>query len=182
MRYLIGFIGALLLLGMVGGLVVWSGAYNFAASEAHAGAVRSVIDTALHKSVASRADALEAPTFTQNDLRRGAREFAEYCVHCHGAPGVQPHEWTTGMRPDPPSLSRAAREWTTEEIFWIVKHGIKMTGMPAFGDTESDETIWQIAGFVDRLPELSAPEYARLQAQLGSEEAGGHAHGSGHGH
>ena len=182
MRYLIGFIGALVLLLVVGGLVVWTGAYNFAATEAHAGAVRSVIDTALHKSVASRADALEAPKFTEADLRHGAREFAEYCVHCHGAPGVKPHEWATGMRPDPPALSRAAREWTTEEIFWIAKHGIKMTGMPAFGDTESDETIWHIAGFVKRLPQLSAAEYARLQGELSSKEGGGHAHKSGHQH
>ena len=182
MRYLTGFIAALVLAVVVGALVIWTGAYNFAASDAHAGAVRSLIDTALHKSVASRADALEAPQLTAADIRHGAREFAEYCVHCHGAPGVKPHEWTTGMRPDPPPLPRAAREWSVEEIFWIVKHGIKMTGMPAFGDTESDKTIWHIAGFVNRLPQMSAAEYARLQADFQSEEKGGHGHGASHQH
>ena len=182
MRYLIGFAGALLLAVIVGGLIIWTGAYNFAATDAHASVVRSLIDTALHKSVASRADDLQAPEFTDADLRHGAREFAEYCVHCHGAPGVKPHEWTTGMRPNPPPLSRAAREWSVEETFWIVKHGIKMSGMPAFGDTESEKTMWHIAGFVNRLPQMSAAEYARLQAQLASEEGGGSKEGGGHGH
>lgn len=179
MRFALGFAAAVLLAILTCAIVVWTGAYNFAASEAHAGAVRSMIDTALHQSVAARADGLQAPPLSQADLRNGAREFGEYCVHCHGAPGVEPHEWTTGMRPDPPSLSEAAREWSTEEIFWIVKHGIKMTGMPAFGDTESDRTIWQIAGFVNRLPQISPSEYARLQAQLGSGQGDGH---SGHQH
>ena len=180
MKYLAGFAGAILLALIVGATVVWGGLYNVAASEPHRGAVRSVIDTALVNSVQRRAEGLQPPRFTRAQLEEGYREFAEYCVHCHGAPGSEPHEWTAGMRPEPPDLSKAARQWSTAELFWIVKHGIKMTGMPAFGETEPDETIWSIAGFVKRLPDMSPEQYAALEAQLD----GGHSHGgeAGHGH
>ena len=174
MRYLAGFVGAILIFLIAGALVVWLGLYNFAASEAHPGAVRSAIDTALHNSVARRARGLQAPQETREGLREGAREFIEYCVHCHGAPGVEPHEWASGMRPNPPDLARAANDWSTEQVFWIVKHGIRMTGMPPFGDSESDETIWRIAAFVKRLPQIDAPTFARLDRELGSEP---HRHG-----
>lgn len=183
MRFLAGFVSAFLLMVIAGAIIVWTGAYNFAASEAHAGSVRSVIDTALQQSVQCRADELRAPAnFTPAQLREGFQEFTEYCVHCHGAPGSKPHEWTTGMRPAPPDLSRASRDWTLEQTFWIVKHGIKMTGMPAFGDTESDRTIWNIAAFVKRLPNMTAQEYGQLRAQAGGSESGGHGDGHAHSH
>lgn len=183
MRFLSGFVTAFAVLGVAAAIAIWSGVYNFAASEPHAEVVRSVINTALRNSVAERAESLAAPgNLTEQQIHQGAREFAEYCVHCHGAPGVKPHAWTRGMLPEPPPLSRAATSWSVEEIFWIAKHGIKMTGMPAFGVTESDETIWQIAAFVKRLPEMGPQEYARLQAALGKENGGGHSHAPGKGH
>ena len=172
MRFAMGFISAFVLLIVVIAAAIWTGAYNFAASEAHNVSLRSVIEIALRRSVSRRADALTPPAaFGREDLRNGAREFMEYCVHCHGAPGVEPDEWATGMRPDPPDLGLAAAEWTTEEIFWIVKHGINMTGMPAFGDTESDPTIWRITAFVKQLPRITPDEYARIEVQLGGRHA-----------
>ncbi|MDP8993845.1 MAG: cytochrome c [Pseudomonadota bacterium] len=182
-NFFLGAASALLLIAAAVGIAIWTGAYNFAASQAHPGAVREGIDTALQRSVAARAEGLRAPAVTPEQLRHGAGEFIEYCVHCHGGPGVQPHEWTRGMRPQPPHLAEAATRWTTEEVFWIVKHGIGMTGMPSFGTTASDETIWHIAAFVKRLPQTSTAEFARLQAELGSDGATeGHSHAAGEGH
>ena len=185
MPFLLGILATVGVIVLAGAVVVWSGAYNFAATDPHSPAFRSVIDAALHQSVAERAADLQAPaSFTPEQIRSGAQEFMEYCVHCHGAPGVKPHEWTTGMSPNPPALSRAATQWSTAEIFWIVKHGIKMTGMPPFGDSESDRTIWNIAGFVERLPSMSPQQYAKLKQSLSAESGngGGHGHGSGEGH
>lgn len=180
MRFLIGFIAGIAFLILVGLIVVWTGAYNVAATTGHAGVVRWAFDTTFRNSVKSRSDdqAMTAEMMRRADLRSGFQEFQEYCVHCHGAPGVKPHEWTSGMTPNPPSLSHAAREWTPGQIFWIVKHGVKMTGMPPFGDSESDETIRNITAFVKQLPEITPEEYARLQQQWGSGESGGHSHPS----
>ena len=179
MRYLAGFVGALALALLVGAVVMWGGLYNFAATDPHNPVVRSAIDTAFTNWVERGADGLEPPgRFTTAQLENGFTEFQEYCVHCHGAPGDKPHEWTTGMRPEPPDLSRATRKWTIPQTYWIVKNGIKMTGMPAFGDTESDRTIWNISAFVNQLPNMSAEEYRALSQRLG----GGHSHaGEGHG-
>ena len=182
MRFLFGFlagIGFLLLAGLV---VIWTGAYNVAASSGHAGIVRWAFDSTFHNSVEARADdsAITPEMIRSADLRSGFREFQEYCVHCHGAPGVQPHDWTSGMVPNPPELSTVAGEWTPQQIFWIVKNGVKMTGMPAFGDTESDETIRNIAVFVDRLEGMSPQAYAQLRSRWGGAEgahSGGHSHG-----
>ena len=182
MRFGLGFIAGVAFLLIAGLLVIVTGAYNVAASTGHAGIVRWAFDTAFRNSVEARADdtGLTAQSFRNADLRSGFREFQEYCVHCHGAPGVQPHGWTSGMVPNPPDLSRAAAKWTPQQIFWIAKNGVKMTGMPAFGDTESDATIRDIAAFVDRLEGMSPAAYAELRKRWASsegEQQGGHGHG-----
>lgn len=165
-----GILGTLLALAAIGLIVVYTGAYNVAATDGHTPLARWAFDTTMKNSVRSRAAGLEAPEFTPAGLRAGAREFAEYCVHCHGGPGAEPHEWASGMLPNPPRLSHAAETWSVEEIFWIAKHGIKMSGMPPFAD-EGDEALWNIAAFVDRLPAMTAEEYRAL---TGGSEGGGH--------
>jgi mono/diheme cytochrome c family protein len=176
MRFLSGFLAALGLLFIVGLAIVWSGAYNVAATAGHTGPVRWIFDTTLHYSVESRADEVPQALFRNADLQAGFRDFQEYCVHCHGAPGVETHEWASGMVPNPPELSKAVSQWSQREIFWIVKHGIKMTGMPAFGDSESDETIRNITAFVDRMEGMSPEKYSALRQQWAS--SGGNQEGA----
>jgi mono/diheme cytochrome c family protein len=74
---------------------------------------------------------------------------------------VEREEWASGMRPRPPELVEVAGEWEAREVFWIAKHGIKLSGMPAFGPTHEDATIWNIAAFVKALPAMTPEEYAR---------------------
>jgi len=78
------------------------------------------------------------------------------------------------MRPQPPDLSEAAAEWTPQEIFWIVKHGVKMTGMPAFGPSHGDDTLWNVAAFVKQLPAMTPERYGSY-----SSGGGGHQHSEG---
>ena len=178
MRFALGFVSCVAIAMIVGLTIMFTGAYNVAASEPHAGIVRWVLDTTFHNSVRARSDeqTMQPTPAGNTNLRAGFREFQEYCVHCHGAPGVKRAEWASGMTPMPPNLSRAAKEWSPDEIFWIVKHGVKMTGMPPFGDTESDQTIRNIAAFVDRLPEISPAEFSRMQQAWGTPS--GHQHGA----
>ena len=66
------------------------------------------------------------------------------------------------MHPDPPDLGKATGDLSTADVFWIAKHGLKMTGMPAFGKTDGDDELWKVASFVKHLSTTSPQEYAAL--------------------
>jgi len=154
-------------------IFVYAGAYNVAASEEHGDVVRWSLDKTMHRSVANRATPIELPRNpSQALLAEGAGHYAGSCVHCHGAPGQEPSDWSRGMRPRPPHLVEAAKHWDPREIHWIVTNGIKMTGMPAFGSHHTPEQLLALTAFVNALPGLSADDYAGLTAS--APESGGH--------
>lgn len=159
----LGVVGTLLTCIAIWLILTYTGAYNVAASAQHADVVRWTLDTTMHRSVANRAGGAAIPEeVSETVLAEGAEHYAASCAHCHGAPGAEPAHWSRGMRPTPPHLVEAASEWTLEEIHWIITHGIKMTGMPAFGEHHPPEEIGAIAAFVNALPGLAADDYARL--------------------
>lgn len=163
----------LLLLLVLGSITfIYSGAYNVAATAAHTGIVRWALNTTQKRSVAVRADDIAVPpALDQDALLHGFEHFREMCVVCHGAPGVDRGEFGQGLTPTPPELSQEAEEWTASELFWIIKHGIKLAGMPAFGRTHSDDEIWGIVSFLQRLARMSPPEYQQWVDQYASGEA-----------
>lgn len=172
---LAGALALLLLLIVAGATVIFGGLYPVAASKGYPPGVTWVLEKAMRNGVTSAADGLDPPPVTTAMVREGGSHFKAMCQRCHGGPGVKPHQFARYMDPDPPELTHAAEEWSRSEIFWIAKHGIKMTGMPAFGAYESDEELWKIASFVEQLPGITPAEYAALPA------AGGHGTGAGHG-
>lgn len=155
-----GIVGTLFVMAIIGLFVVSSGIYNIAATERHSAVVEWALDTAFQNSVRARSDAIVAPTFDSSMITAGAEGYKKMCAHCHGSVGADRAGWATGMRPKPPALAGAADEWSPGELFWLVKNGAKMTGMPAFGETHDDQTIWNIVAFVERMPDMSAEEYA----------------------
>ena len=156
----------MLLASLVVGLaVVYTGAYNVAATEEHTSVMRWAFDTTFHRSIKNRAADIEPPPNLTAMVETGAGEYKEMCQHCHGGPGVERDEWASGMRPRPPHLTEEAAEWEAKEVFWLVKHGAKMTGMPAFGPTHDDETLWGIAAMVKALPGMTPERYAALGHQ-----------------
>ena len=181
---LLGAAAMLLLLLVIGAIVLFGGLYPAAASKGYPPGVAWMLEKAMTNSVRSGAEGLQPPQPSPAEILEGGSHFKAMCQHCHGGPGVKAPQFATAMDPDPPELSHAAEEWSRSEIFWIAKHGIKMSGMPAFGAYESDGELWKIAAFVEQLPETSAAEYAAIPA------AGGHGHGEsegesgggGHGH
>lgn len=131
-------------------------------------------DTTFHRSVKARAADTEPPPNLTAMIERGASEYKEMCQHCHGGAGVDRDEWAQGMRPLPPYLNEEAPEWEAKEVFWLVKHGAKMTGMPAFGPTHDDETLWGIVAMVKELPAMTPERYAALGEQHGETASYGH--------
>jgi hypothetical protein len=99
-------------------------------------------------------------------IRTGARAFAvRGCPICHGAPGVEWAKFSEAMRPDPPDLSEVVKARTPEQLFWVIKNGIKMTGMPGFALVQADDReIWTIVAFVRRLPNVSEADYKAWSA------------------
>ena len=83
------------------------------------------------------------------------------CSECHLAPGVKRTEISQGLYPRAPELRRKTT-LTPAEQFWVVKHGIKMTGMPAWGVTHDDDLLWDVVAFVRKLPELTKEQYETL--------------------
>lgn len=180
--FLLGLLTAALVVALAGAGVVLTGAYDIAASRPHPPLERWALETTMEKSVARQAASLESPpNFMPADLRVGAGEYKAMCQQCHGGPGVGRDAWANGLTPQPPELVQAAEDWSTEEVFWLVKHGVKMTGMPAFGEHHSDEELWKLAAFVKTLPRVTPDAYAESTAAAGHGAARGEA-AAGHGH
>lgn len=183
-KILAAIVGTLAVLALAGLLLIYSGAYDVAASDEHSGPVQWVLETTMERSVASRAADLGMPALDDSAaLREGFHEYEEMCVVCHSAPGERRTNIAQGLNPRAPNLARAADQWTPQELFWITKHGVKMSGMPAFGPTHSDETLWAIVAFVRRLPQMSPEEYGMMKMQAeGAEQGSGEPAADGHQH
>ena len=97
----------------------------------------------------------------------GAALYQKHCVQCHGAPGVAPEEFALGMMPVPSNLVAAARERPPEQIYWFVRYGLKMSGMPAWDLRMSEADMWRVTAFVEALPRLSPVAYAEIIERAG---------------
>ena len=154
---------------------VWSGSYDIGADSAHTRPVYSMLETLRERSIATRAGRLQPPA-NLNDMaliRQGAGNYDAMCTGCHLGPGIEPTELSRGLYPAPPNLSKAG-EFVPSHHFWVIKHGIKASGMPAWGKSMGDEYIWGIVAFLRQLPKLDAARYRALVAS-----SGGHSHGGG---
>lgn len=155
-------LATLALAAAVGLAILYSGVVSIAASEPHLALTRWVLEVGMDRSMERHSLGLEAPvTYTEEQIRHGFIHFNEMCVLCHTAPGMKPSEISQGMRPKPPELQKVVRELKDAETFWLIRHGIKFTGMPSFGKTHSENQIWGIVGFVKLLPDMSPQEYDR---------------------
>jgi mono/diheme cytochrome c family protein len=144
---------------------VYSGLYDISATDQHLAPTYYAIKKTMERSVARRAARIEVPSLgTPAQLERGLTLYRAHCVQCHGAPGVAPEPFALGLTPLPTPLARSGLDRTPAELFWVMKHGIKMTAMPAWEYRMPDEDIWAVVAFVKRLPKLSVPDYMAREA------------------
>ena len=115
-------------------------------------------------------DAPAAPPSDAVAVQKGAMAYATFgCVNCHGAPGVKWQKFSEGLHPDPPDLKDVAGELSEAQLFWVIKHGINMTGMPSFEQAGAkDDEIWSIVAFVKKLPSVSEADYKAWTARSGA--------------
>ena len=176
--FMSGFVAAILVLIAGATAVIYTGAYNVAADEDHTVLETRILSTAMTNSVKAHTGSITPPPSydDEHQVGHGFRLYDEMCVQCHGAPGKKPGEVGLGLRPEPRELSKVVRRWKTAELFWIVKHGIKATGMPAFGKTHTEEQLWSVVAFVQTLPDLSPERYKALDESTGPSHDHDHQH------
>ena len=171
---------------LAGWAFIYSGAFNAAADQPHSGVVFFLAQTARERSIAARSKDISVPNLADpKAIAAGASEYAEMCTGCHLAPGMEDNEMRSGLYPYPPNLAahrhdakedpQVARASAARQ-FWIIKHGIKMSAMPAWGKTHDDATIWSIVAFLQKLPMLTPQQYGEMTKESESvHEASGHA-------
>lgn len=145
---------------------VYAGIYNPAATVQHTAPVYWLLNLTMRQAVQRHARDIRVPTLDQPALHaRGALLYRAHCVQCHGAPGVAPDAFALGMMPLPANLALTARAWQDPaELYWVIKYGIKMSGMPAWEFRLSDADLWAVTGFVNTLPGLAPVDYQALPA------------------
>ncbi len=157
-------------------LFAWSGAYNFAADVPHTAAVGSLLETMRERSIETRAQGVQMPDLADpKRIAQGSGNYDAMCVGCHLAPGMAESELSKGLYPAPPNLSKEKIE--PNRAFWVIKHGIKASGMPAWGKSMSDEYVWNMAAFLQALPGLDEGKYKTMVASSSGHH---HDHGAAH--
>ena len=153
---------------------IYSGIYDVSASRPHTALVKWVMSTTMRASVERRAKVIEAPDLKKEELvLAGVKDFEAMCVACHGAPDKRPDAMGQGLNPPAPDLKKSAQHLSAAELFWVVKNGIKMTGMPAWGATHEDAALWPVVALLTKLPKLNAAAYEDLLTR--AEGMGHHA-------
>ena len=166
-------VGALLVVVLAAAAFVWSGVYDVGADDTHTAPVHAILELLRDRSIAVRTSELDVPDMDDEArITQGAGNYAAMCTGCHLAPGMTGTEMSRGLSPAPPDLTRQTVD--PAKAFWVIKHGIKASGMPAWGRSMDDAYIWNMVAFLQVLPRLDPAGY---QALVASSE--GHSHGGG---
>ncbi|MGH8114636.1 MAG: c-type cytochrome [Rhodanobacteraceae bacterium] len=164
MRFVRAFILWLVIFVIAGAVFIWSGTYNVGADSPHWGVTKYLIGKVRERSVALRSADIKPPALDDPAMiQEGAEHYSKMCTGCHLAPGKTENGIRKGLYPHPPNLTRFAPR--PAEAFWVIKHGLKMTAMPAWGDSLDDQTIWQLVAYLQKQPKMSVAEYRQLSGQ-----------------
>ena len=164
------FVAGILVTLFVPIIVLALGAINMGADVKPGLIERTLAPWAVDRSVAKRAPKEKNPhAGDPAAIATGLDHYRENCLICHGAPDIAGAELSKGLNPPAPSLDKGENDTPDGELFWFIKHGIRMTAMPAFGPTHTDEEIWKLVAFIRHLPDLTAQERDSLRPADGEE-------------
>lgn len=157
-------LGALIAMG--GAAFIYLGVYNIAADEPHTPVVYAVLERLRNQSIQAHARGISPPAdlAAAQRVSVGAGLYGEMCSGCHLGPGVDKSEMSQGLYPQAPELARVAQRLTPAQQFWIIKHGVKLSAMPAWGKTHPDPLVWDMVAFVRKLPAMTTEQYKALVA------------------
>ena len=169
---------------------MWLGMYNMGADSPHWKTTVAMLTMMRERSIEKHAASIQVPASLDDPaiILKGAGQYAAMCAGCHLAPGMADSEIRPGLYPQPPDLGKVRVD--PREAFWVIKHGIKMSTMPAWGFSHDDATIWSMVAFLKKLPGMTPAEYRAIVAKAPPDEdmgpmdagtmpGGGHVHGHG---
>jgi len=162
MRFL-AFVGIIAIVVAIGAAVFFFGGfYSVAGTQEDSGIVAAALIHIRQTSIDRHA--VELPSISLDDpaiVQAGARAFsARGCVNCHGGPGANWAKFSEGLHPSPPDLKEIVNGLEPRQLFWVVKNGINMTGMPSLGPIGvPDAEIWTIVAFLKKLPTVSDQDF-----------------------
>ncbi|HCA27546.1 MAG TPA: cytochrome C [Betaproteobacteria bacterium] len=165
MKYIKTVLVLLLTFALGVGVFAWSGMYNPGADSPHWKITYALLQTARERSVAHHAATITLPTNLDDPqlILKGAGQYAAMCIRCHLAPGTKDSELRLGLYPQPPNLSKVNID--PRKAFWVIKHGLKMSAMPAWGMSHDDATIWSMVAFLRKLPSMTPAQYKEIVAK-----------------
>ncbi|MBA3311664.1 MAG: c-type cytochrome [Planctomycetaceae bacterium] len=153
----------LALLAVGGAIGAASGVIPIAASSGHWPITEWFLKFSMSRSVATHSIGIEAPPLDDPRLvLMGAGHYETACRSCHGSPALHHPRVAAAMTPHPPYLPPRVGTWDPEELFYIVKHGVKFTGMPAWPAKHRDDEIWAMTAFLLEFPKLDPDGYRQL--------------------
>ncbi|MGE3509071.1 MAG: c-type cytochrome [Vicinamibacterales bacterium] len=165
----------LTVVGVMSGIVVLAGGVPLRASSGHWAITAWLLDFAKVRAVRTQSMLVDVPPLDEERLIvMGAGQFEGACLPCHGGPGIEQPRIAGGMTPRPPNLAETVRRFAPAELFYIVKHGIKFTGMPAWPAQGRDDEVWAVVAFLRTLPGMDVRAYealARGRARARASEA-----------
>jgi mono/diheme cytochrome c family protein len=157
----------LLLLGVVGVGILAAlglGAFDISATSRPSRLEKALAGWVRDASIRARAPRNVQAPGDPATLAKGRAEYAEHCQVCHGIPDAEQSSIAQGLNPPVPDLAEPATQARSDgELFFIVSHGIRLSGMPGFARSEPDDVRWAMVAFVRHLPKLSAEERAELE-------------------
>jgi len=123
--------------------------------------------SARHRLIPADARAAENPVLaTPEAIAAGLAHFADHCASCHGNDGRGQTTYGRRMFPRVPDMTAAATQSLSDgELFWIIENGVRLTGMPGFGDDDpaNDHESWELVHFIRHLSDLTADELAVME-------------------
>lgn len=158
-------IATLVVLALAGVAFVYSGLFNVSTAHPDNPLIGWALGNTMMRSVQARAQGIVPPANYGKELvAEGAQLYDAACKYCHGAPGADGSDAAMGMMPEPPYYDHLGEGWSPSQLFWIVKHGVRMTAMPGWAKTRQDPQIWAIVAFVQEVGKTSAEDYQRMIA------------------
>lgn len=173
-----------LLIGLAGTTgFIYSGVYPVGADDKHTAPVTWALTTLRERAIARAARDIDVPDLSDPALLlKGGPDYNDMCAGCHLQPGVASTDLSIGLYPTPPALTATvdehghdhqaslSPEQSARRSFWIIKHGIKASGMPAWGPTHSDDRLWAMVAFLEKLPTLTKPQYQILTTRSDGDD------------
>jgi cytochrome c553 len=153
-------------------LIIVSGIAPATASSGHFPITAWVLEFAMERTVTTHSVGITVPPLDNAALiKRGASHYDVGCYWCHGAPGGLQPRTALHMTPHPPDLAEEVLKWDPQELFYIVRHGVKFTGMPGWPSEHRDDEVWAVVAFLQRYPQMDANQYAELSGRIETAHA-----------